>query len=256
MTNGKKAEAKVAYVPLPNFWIEILQPVTKAGPIHDHLQKFGIGIHHLGVGADANVDALRAELESKDGKWTGGVKGGNWAFVDFRHTPLGTTIELGPTARPAMPAAPTEQTGLFGGQRISHVGWGNPDAKASLDKLVQVFGLDYAPLRRFPDKGWFPYPPNMWTKEGWVETTMVPSANKIGMEIIQGFGGPNPWSAFAAKQKGPALMHIAVGRGKIPREEWLRIGQEKGGKWTNGGPPPEGSFAYLDWTETLGIVIE
>ena len=51
-------------------------------------------------------------------------------------------------------------------------------------------------------------------------------------------------------------MHIAVGRGKLGREEWLKVGQEKGGKWTNGGPPPSGTFAYLDWTDTLGIVIE
>ena len=49
------------------------------------------------------------------------------------------------------------------------------------------------------------------------------------------------------------IMHIAVGRGNIPRDEWLRIGQEKGG-WTNGGA--DSFFAYLDWSDTLGLVIE
>jgi hypothetical protein len=93
-----------------------------------------------------------------------------------------------------------------------------------------------------------------WTKQGWVQTIMVQSANNIGMELVQGMGGPNPWEAHIQKQKGTSLMHIAVGRGNIPRDEWLRIGQEKGGKWTNGGP--DSPFAYLDWTSTLGLVIE
>ncbi len=49
-------------------------------------------------------------------------------------------------------------------------------------------------------------------------------------------------------------MHIAVGRGNIPRDEWLRIGQEKGGTWTN--DCSDSFFAYLDWRDTLGLVIE
>jgi hypothetical protein len=55
---------------------------------------------------------------------------------------------------------------------------------------------------------------------------------------------------------GPEVQHIAVGRGSLSRDEWLRIGQEKGGKWTNGGPPPDGTFAYLDFASTLGLVFE
>lgn len=255
LINGERAEMKVAYVPMPNFYLEILEPVTKSGSVYDHLQKFGLGIHHMGVGLDANIDAVREELLSKGGTWTGGTKGGRYAFVDFRSTPLGVTLEVGPTARPAMPAAPTTQTGLFGARPVSHVGFANTDAEASMKKIVEVFGMAPVAPRRFPPEGPFPYPPNMWTANGSVQTAMVRQGD-IGLEVIQGVGEPNPWSHHIKMQKGVSAMHIAVGRGGISRADWLRIGQEKGGKWTNGGPPPEGSFAYLDWSETLGLVIE
>ncbi len=254
LPKGKSQKAKVAYVPMPNFYIAIVQPTGK-GPMSDLLKACGLGLWALGVAMYTNVDAVRAELEAKGGKWTGGKKGGSYAWLDFRQTPLGATIVVGPSAKPAMPAPPTAQSGLFGGLNISHVGFANTDASASVKKIVDVFGMKVTEPRRFPPQGAFPYPPNMWTEDGHVLTAML-FQGKIGVEVIQGVGEPNPWSAQIKKQKGISLMHIAVGRGKIAREEWLKIGQEKGGKWTNGGPPPQGSFAYLDWTDTLGIVIE
>jgi hypothetical protein len=256
LPNGKQASLKSAYVPMPNFYIELMQPTTKSGPVYEHLKQFGIGIYMLGVGIDGNIDAVRAELESKGGKWTGGKKGGTYALVDFRPTPLGTTLMIGPTARPAMPAAPTTQTGLFGGRPISHVGFANTDAAASAKKVAEVFGMAPVAPRRFPPEGAFPYPPDMpWTKDGSVQTAMLQQGKPpIGLEVIQGVGEPNPWSHEIKMQKGVSAMHIAVGRGNIPRDEWLRIGQQKGGKWTNGGV--DSFFAYLDWAETLGLVIE
>ena len=254
LPNGKKEKAKVAYVPMPNFHIAIVQPTGK-GPMADHLKKFGLGLWALGVAMDSNVDAVREQLVGKGGTWTGGKKGGAYAWVDFRNTPIGATIIVGPSAKPAMPAPPTQQSGLFGGLPIGHVGFANTDASASVKALVDVFGMKVTEPRRFPPQGAFPYPPNMWTEDGHVLTSML-FQGKIGVEVIQGVGDPNPWSAQIKKQKGISLMHIAVGRGKLGREEWLKVGQEKGGKWTNGGPPPSGTFAYLDWTDTLGIVIE
>ena len=254
LPNGKKADAKVAYVPMPNFYLELLQPVTKAGPIYEHLKAFGLGVHHLGVGVDGHIDAVVAELASKDGKLTGGRKGGTQAFVDFRHTEIGATLEVGPAMRPAMPAAPTTQTGLFGGQAIRHVGLANLDIEASIQKFIEVFGMPAVPVRRFPPEGWFPYPPgHHWSKPSTVQTTQL-TQQGINIELIMSVASPTPWTAHIAKQKGTSIMHIAVGMGKIPRDEWLRIGQQKGGKWTNGGA--DSTFAYLDWADTLGLVIE
>ncbi len=254
LPNGKQEKAKVAYVPMPNFYIAIAQP-TGSGPMRDHLKKYGLGLWALGVGKDGPVDAIVADLEARGGRRTGGKKGGNVAWVDLRHTPFAATLIVAPTARPEMPAAPAEQTGLFGGLKLSHVGWANTDVVASAKMIADIFGMKPVEPRRFPPKGPFPYPPGLWTEDGSVQTAML-FQNGVGLEVIQGVGEPNPWSAQIKKQQGSSLMHIAVGRGKFEREEWLKKGQAMGGKWTNGGPPPTGSFAYLDWTDTLGIVIE
>ena len=260
LANGKKEKVKVTYVPLPNFYLQVVEPESKTGLLGTHLKKYGLGVWALGIGVDANVDAVRAELVAKGGKWTVGKKGGAYAGVDFRETPLGTTLFIGPSARPAaVPAAATEQKGLFGGLRISHVGLANSDAAASVKMYADVLGLKPVEPRRFPPEGPFPYPPDMpWTKNGWVMTAMMQSANKIGVEIIQGMGGPNPWDYHIQHHGGVSIMHIAVGRGKYSHEDWLRVGQQEyGGKWTNGGPPPQKmAFAYLDWSDTLGLVIE
>lgn len=254
LPNGRTVEARVAYVPMPNFYLELLEPVTKSGPIYEHLRRFGLGVHHMGVGVDHDVDAVVAELVSKEGKWTGGRQGGTQAFVDFRHTEIGATLEIGPTARPAMPPAPTTQTGLFGGQAIRHVGLANLDIEKSLQKYVEVFGMSLVPVRRFPPEGWFPYPPgHQWSKTSYVLTNQL-NQQGINIEFIMSVASPTPWTHHIQKQKGTSIMHIAVGMGKIPRDEWLRIGQQKGGKWTNGGA--DSFFAYLDWSDTLGLVIE
>ena len=46
----------------------------------------------------------------------------------------------------------------------------------------------------------------------------------VNIELIQSMGKPTPWSSHIDHQKGTSIQHIAVGRGDIPRDEWLRIG--------------------------------
>ena len=255
LMDGSTADVRVAYIPLPNFYLELLQPITEAGLIHDHLEQFGLGMHHIGVGVDANVDAVRAELESKGGKWSGGAAGGDYAFVDFRHTPLGATLEIGSTERPSMPDSPTTQTGLFGSRPIGHVGLANVDADASRAKYIEVFGMEDAPkVRRFPPEGQFPFPPgHQWNPDAYVRTVMTPSGwNRSGDDRVSRIAIAVD-SPYRHAEGDVAHAHRRW-HGEIPRDEWLRIGQEKGGKWTNGGA--DSFFAYLDWSETLGLVIE
>ena len=143
---------------------------------------------------------------------------------------------------------------MFGSRPISHVGLANADADASIQKYAEVFGIDPASARRYPPDGWFPFPPgHTWDTMAYVRTVILPQAG-VGIEIVESVGSPTPWTHHIDKQQGTSIMHIAVGRGNIPRDEWLRIGQEKGGMWTNGGA--DSSFAYLDWSDTLGLVIE
>src|SRR5947208_3433818 len=63
--NGQKVTFKLATVYMPNFYIELVQPVSKNGPYAEHWQKHGMSIQHLGLSLDGDVDAVRAGLEQK-----------------------------------------------------------------------------------------------------------------------------------------------------------------------------------------------
>ena len=253
--DGSKADIKVAYVPLPNFSIKIAQPITETGPVHNHLEQFGVGVEHLAFSIDTDLDEMRTALVHKDGRWTGGEEGGDYALVDFRQR-LGTALEI--VQRPTPTSAPgSEETGLFGGRLLRHVGLAVRDVDAMIASYADIVGTPLTQATRFPpEPGPFPFPPELgWNADAHVMVTQ-PQHSGIGIELIQSIGAPTPWSDFVEKQRGPAIQHLAVGRGSLSREDWLRIGQEKGGKWTNGGPPPDGTFAYLDFSETLGLTFE
>jgi len=260
LPDGSKTVLKIANVPLPNFAIELVEPVGKAGPLYEHLQKFGPSVHHIGTilpGGPGSVDETRAALEKRGGKWTLGAKGGSYAYVDFRDR-LGATIEIQRTANGTSGVTPADaiEKGLFGGRPLSHFGIATPDVDATINAFVEILGVRPAKAARFPNPPKpFEFPPGMWNRDAYVMVTQV-RQGKIGIELIQSIGSPTPWSEVVRKFGGPEVQHIAVGRGSLSRDEWLRIGQEKGGKWTNGGPPPDGTFAYLDFTSTLGLVFE
>ena len=60
MPDGRKAEIKVATLYMPNFYIELNQPVNKVGPFHDHLQAHGLSIMHLGLSLPGAGSATRS----------------------------------------------------------------------------------------------------------------------------------------------------------------------------------------------------
>src|SRR5579862_8141166 len=89
---GQKVTEKLATLYMPNFYIELIQPISQNGPYAEHWQKYGMSIQHMGLGVDGDIDIVRAGLEQKGGRWTLGAKGGGWAYTDF-HQMLGTTFE-------------------------------------------------------------------------------------------------------------------------------------------------------------------
>ena len=257
LPDGSQAETRRALVMMPGFHIEVLEPISESGPIYEHLQTYGLGVHHLGIIVDRDVDEVRDAMVQKGGTQTAGISG-LYAYVDFRER-LGTTLEIQPTgANINGPATAGPQTGLFGGRPVGHIGFAVRDVEAAIEAFVDVLGVAPAQPMEFPPPPMpFPFPPDLgWDVNSHVRVTLLSLAN-AGIELIEPVGGPNPWTDTLEKQRGNALQHLALGRGEIEREEWLRIGQEKGGKWTNGGPNGElGGFAYLDFTETLGLIFE
>lgn len=256
LPDGSREPTKRAVVPMPGFHIEVLEPEGASGPIAEHLEAFGISAHQIGFTVEGNLEEVRDAMIAKGGTLSA-VQDGLFAYVDFRER-LGLTIEIQPSDRnPNSPATAGRQTGLFGGLPVRHVALAVRDVEDAIEGFADVLGLTPTePILFPPQPGPFPFPPGLWNVNSQVRAAMLQLAN-IGLELIEPIGGPSPWTDTLDKQRGNAIQHLSVGRGEMDRETWLRIGQEKGGRWTNGGPDGEfGGFAYLDFTETLGLIFE
>src|SRR5262249_42778045 len=46
--DGRSADFKLATLYMPNFFIEVIQPVNNVGPYYEHLQSQGMSIQHVG----------------------------------------------------------------------------------------------------------------------------------------------------------------------------------------------------------------
>jgi hypothetical protein len=252
--DGGKAEFKLATLRMPNFVIEVIQPVNNVGPYYDHLRAHGMSIQHVGlaVPGTGSVDDVRGELEQQGGRWTLGTKGGNYAYVEFQPT-LGTTLEVlrgsvgagAPVPPPAGDALPP-----LAALPVSHVGFAATDEAAVVSRFAKVFGI--APPNPIDYKD-AQYPPDAkWSRTAYLRIGFM-RHGPIGLEIIESVGGPTPWSEFVQRQKGTAAQHFAINVGDR-MDEMIRDLVAKGGKWTNG--QPGGNYAYLDFMDTLGVIFE
>ena len=255
MPNGQKAEAKVINLYMPNFHIELVEPVNEVGPYYEHLQKYGMSIQHMGLTVSGDVGTIRAGLEEKGGRWTLGSQAGFFAYVDFQQT-LGISFEVigASSAGPAGTETPVPSEGValppLASLMVTHVGFGVTDAEQVSKGYADAFGFTAPRLGSYTDSQ---YPPD----STWNEAASLRLASwrqgDIGMELIESVGGPTPWSDYVARQLGTAAQHIAINVGD-KMDEMIRDLQMKGGKWTNG--KAGGNYAYLDFMDTLGIVFE
>ncbi len=255
MPNGQKTEIKYVPFRMPNFQIDLIEPVGKVGPYYDHLQRFGMSIHHIGFNVTGDVDAMRAALEQKGGIWVLGMKGNVYTYVDFQSI-LGTTVEMvnTPGGGANGPPPPTPAAGALlpplGSLRVPHIGFAVTDTDAVARGFAHVFGIQPPRVVDYKDSQ---YPPDSaWNRDAYLRLTSWKQGD-LGMELIASVGAPTPWSEYLKKAKGSLGHHIALDVGDR-MDETIRDLQAKGGKWTNG--KVGGNYAYLDFMDTLGLVFE
>lgn len=253
--DGRKAEIKVAMLYMPNFYMELNQPVNKVGPFYDHLQAQGMSIGHLGLSlpGSGSVDAARAAFEQQGGTWTLGEKGGTYAYVNLTKT-LGTTYEVVRGASPPGEPAPAVPAGdalpPLASLNVGHVGFAAADTAALTEAFGKTFGVPAPKVMEYRDSQ---YPPNnKWNPAAFLKLAFW-SQGGTGLEAIQSVGGPTPWSEYVTQHKGSAAQHLAINVGNR-MDEMIKDLQAKGGKWTNG--KPGGAYAYLDFSDTLGLIFE
>jgi prepilin-type processing-associated H-X9-DG protein len=256
LPDGKTTRFKNAVLYMPNFFIELIQPVSENGPYYEHLKAQGASIEHMGlyVPGQGSIDDVRAALEQAGGKWVLGNKGANYAYVDF-HSRIGTTLEVnrGATGAPGEPPM-TPPTGdalpPLGALPVTHVGFAATDTAAVVSSLAKIIGITAPKVMEYKDAQ---YPPSSnWSTSAFLRLAMFTNVG-TGVEVIESVGGPTPWSEYVKQQKGTAAQHVAINVGNRMDEE-IKDLQAKGGKWTNG--KPGGNYAYLDFTNTLGLVFE
>ena len=88
---GNKAKTKLAFVNIGSLQIELIQSVEGKTFYADFLEKYGEGIHHLGVRVD-DVDAATENLGKKGVKVLFGRRG-RFAYMDTGN-PGGVMYEL------------------------------------------------------------------------------------------------------------------------------------------------------------------
>lgn len=263
LPDGAKVKVKVARVYEPGFHFEIYQPDGGKGPFAEYLKTYGRGHFSMGISVAGDVDAIRKRMVEQGGTWTGGKAGGSYAFVNFQKR-LGGTLHIVKEQAPMIPSPLPTQTGIFGGRPLGHVGVATTNIEDTHKAFIEILGVANLPIGIVPRDvpGPWPYPPN--TKyDGNVKLRhVILRMGTVGIELIESLGGPTPWTEAIEKYKGTTFQHIAVGRGTHEYEAWVQMGMKMGARWTNGSipgrgvVPNSGPFAYLDWTDSIGLVIE
>ena len=251
LPDGNQVEIKTASVSLPNFRIEINQPISNSGPIYEYLEKFGPGIHRVGFATNDDINDIRALLETRGGTWTGGSTEDRYAFINFREL-LGTTIEITTLAVASETSSTSTARSVttLGAHAVTHVGFAVRDADQAVQAFSDIMGIPRPNVNEYKAAQ---YPPESnWSYEAYLRLTSWQQEN-IGIEIIAPVGSPNPWSDYIERYKGDAAQHIAINVGDQMQDLVDEL-QTKGGEWTNG--KEGGTYAYLDFSESLGIVFE
>jgi catechol 2,3-dioxygenase-like lactoylglutathione lyase family enzyme len=259
---GQKVQLKIAFLNTANFQIELDQPIGP-GPTQQFLEKYGVGIQHIGFTVQEPLETRVRALEQRGGRLTVGTPGGRFAFVDL--TPLiGTTIELVQQVPPSGQASPpaaqasARAAGALASRQLSHVGFVVRDAKSTVDALASLLGIPapalnvFKPIDYLPGSGANP--------DAHVRFVQLP-AGGVNIEVIEPVGEPSPWAEHVAAHHGNAPHHIAFSfAANDSLDDQVRALKGKGGVWKKGKRGFEGeksgSSPEFEFFDTLGMVIE
>ena len=251
--SGAMVKVRMDVVFFPNFYVKLQQPVSENGPYAEDLRAYGRSIQNIQLKVDGksqDFPAIRAGMVRNGGRWTLGSASDPWAYVDFKET-LGVTLEPASVgASIAVQPAPHATHAPLGTMPVTHVGFAVTNASQAAKAYSKVFGIPLPPLTEVRD---LQYPPgSTWNMAAHLQVARWRQGN-VSVELIESVGGPTPWSEFVEKRKGSGALLIGFDVGDR-MDEVLRELQDKGGKWIYGRPG--GTQAYIDFRETLGLVVE
>jgi methylmalonyl-CoA/ethylmalonyl-CoA epimerase len=236
---GGKVGWTVAFLNLPNFFLELDQPAVDApSPTRVFLDRYGQGIQHIGFGVDGPVGAVVEGLQKQGGVLTIGTPNGRVAFVDLTSV-IGTTVEVVQGgASPSPTPAPTDPQRLAANP-VDHVGLVYRHARPATKGFAGLLGVREPALSAVKP---IDYLPAAHAKSGAHMRSALVMAGSVGVEHIEPVGGPSPWADHLSAHGGNPPHHLAFRyTDQSAFEAAVRRLQQKGGVWVNGKRGFEGS---------------
>jgi hypothetical protein len=93
ITGNKAAKGKLMQFAIGNVRVELIEPIDGPTAWSEHLDKYGMSIHHLAFQVP-DVNTAVKGLQAKGGTWNMGEGGQAFAYVNMKEQ-LGYTIEVG-----------------------------------------------------------------------------------------------------------------------------------------------------------------
>lgn len=250
---GPAAIVRVATLALPNFLIELQQYKTEYGPIHELVTAYGPTVHHISFTVDGPFAETRQRLIQRGGRWTGGTPATAWSYVDFREA-LGATFE--PISRAIherlgqqMTAAP--RSGTFGAHPVVGIGFVVRSVAEAARAYAEVLGIATPAVRTTQPRD---YPRGTrYDRRVSVKTAHWTHENGVAIQLDEPGPGRTLWSEALERGRGNTVHRLIIEAGSDLSATVRRL-QAKGGALVYGRS--DGPVAYLDFTTTLGLVLE
>ena len=252
LPGGGRARLKVTNFPLPNFHIDLAQPLEAETVFTPLLEKYGDAIHHLGYAVPDRLSDRVEALRAQGGKVTLVGPGSIFTFVDLT-SKLGTTIELMQQTAAAPAAAPPTPTTTLGRSAVAHVGRILSDVERTAKMFAELSGQ---PAPKFIVAKGIDFPPDYKGNRAAEVRISMASGGGVTLELQQDpgvAGGPNPWNDSARRLGGDGVEHVAFtiesGLNDVRRDL-----AAAGGREVLGGPGSR--YPHFEMFSTLGMMVE
>ena len=246
------AYPRIASFRMANVSISMHHPVGGRSYWKDLLDQHGPALYRMNFSVRGLADTV-AYLQRKGGRLvvgtptTGGVNVSLWPRYGFG-------VEMGEARRTAPPTSRSRPAGpsgtSFASSPVFKVAFVVSDIERAAREYADLFGLDAPPPVRVNRSIVFPSD-FKGDRGAHLKVAVLPLPGGIDLELNEPQGGQSIWRTHLEKH-GRSMFSIGV-RVKNVSEQVAYL-KGKGGSLVVGGP--EAPYAYIDFVERLGAIIE
>ena len=225
-----------------NFYVKLQQPLNGLGPYNAYLQEHGLGVMNLQIHT-ADAQAVRATLEQQGATWVLSTAADPWAYVDTEDK-LGWILEPINFLLRFPPKLDPNNTLPLGARPVTRVGIAVDKLETAVTVYSKFFNIPAPAITELQGIAVSGSQTRSLRVAGWTQGA--------GIELVESPAAGTPWSEHVRVHGWQALsLGFDVGD---RLEDYHRDLLSKGGKLIF--KTADGSRVYLDFRDTLGLVIE